>query len=398
MCAMERLRTCVFWTHLALGVAAGAVILVMCVTGTALTYEKQLLEWADRRATTMSSPAGAPPLSPETLLAAVVTAVPGTAPIGLTLRADGAMPATVAVEGGRALLADPTSGRIVSEASPGLRRSFRVMTDWHRWLAFDGARRALGRSVTGVANLVFLFVVLSGLYLWIPRTPTWPLLRRTLWFRGGLPPKARHFNWHNVIGVWSALPLALLVTGALPISFGWAGDLVFRLAGEAPPVRGGTRPAAVAVGDRPGRGAALSTAGVDDAVAAAVALVPGWRTASVRLSALDQPLTVVVDAGYGGQPQYRTTFTIDRATARIVQRERFDDLSAGRRWRSWLRFVHTGEYYGLAGQTLAGLVSAGGAVLVYTGVALSLRRFGAWRRRRAGAAGFTAGARGIELS
>ena len=46
------------------------------------------------------------------------------------------------------------------------------------------------------------------------------------------------------------------------------------------------------------------------------------------------------------------------------------------------RFVHTGEYYGLTGQTIAGLVSAGGAVLVYTGVALALRRFGAWRRRR----------------
>jgi hypothetical protein len=36
----------------------------------------------------------------------------------------------------------------------------------------------------------------------------------------------------------------------------------------------------------------------------------------------------------------------------------------------------------LAGQTVAGIVSAGGAVLVYTGTALACRRLIAWVRRR----------------
>ena len=49
-----------------------------------------------------------------------------------------------------------------------------------------------------------------------------------------------------------------------------------------------------------------------------------------------------------------------------------------------LRFAHTGEVLGLPGQAIAGLVSLGGVVLVYTGFALSYRRFVAWcaRRRR----------------
>ena len=59
--------------------------------------------------------------------------------------------------------------------------------------------------------------------------------------------------------------------------------------------------------------------------------------------------------------------------------------SAGRRARTWLRFAHTGEVYGLAGQTVAGLVTAGGAVLVLTGIALALRRFLSWRKRARGA-------------
>ena len=97
------------------------------------------------------------------------------------------------------------------------------------------------------------------------------------------------------------------------------------------------------------------------------------------------PFVITLDEGYGGQPQYRRTLSVDRASAAIVKTESFDDLGPGRRLRSWLRFAHTGEIYGLPGQTVAGLVSAGGAVLVYTGIALALRRFVAWLRRRSAA-------------
>ncbi|MDP2391247.1 MAG: PepSY domain-containing protein, partial [Acidobacteriota bacterium] len=76
------------------------------------------------------------------------------------------------------------------------------------------------------------------------------------------------------------------------------------------------------------------------------------------------------------------TLTIDRVTSDIAKAETFADLSAGRRARSWLRFAHTGEFYGLAGQTIAGIVSGGSVVLVYTGLALACRRFMSWIRRR----------------
>ena len=50
--AMKSFRTVLFWIHLAIGAAAGIVIFIMSVTGVALTYEKQLIEWADRTAWT----------------------------------------------------------------------------------------------------------------------------------------------------------------------------------------------------------------------------------------------------------------------------------------------------------------------------------------------------------
>jgi uncharacterized iron-regulated membrane protein len=39
-----------------------------------------------------------------------------------------------------------------------------------------------------------------------------------------------------------------------------------------------------------------------------------------------------------------------------------------------LRFLHTGEALGLAGQTIAGLVSLSSAIMVWTGLALAWRR------------------------
>jgi hypothetical protein len=40
-----------------------------------------------------------------------------------------------------------------------------------------------------------------------------------------------------------------------------------------------------------------------------------------------------------------------------------------------LRYLQTGEALGIAGQTVAGLVSAGAAFPVFTGLSLSWRRF-----------------------
>jgi uncharacterized iron-regulated membrane protein len=84
----------------------------------------------------------------------------------------------------------------------------------------------------------------------------------------------------------------------------------------------------------------------------------------------------------GGQPQYRAQLTLDRATAEVVKWEPFSSYTAGRQWRSILRFAHTGEVLGIGGQTIAALVSLGASVLVWTGLALSWRRFRSWRARR----------------
>jgi uncharacterized iron-regulated membrane protein len=103
--------------------------------------------------------------------------------------------------------------------------------------------------------------------------------------------------------------------------------------------------------------------------------VADWRSINLRLPASpDGPAIFAIDRGNGRQPQFRSTLTLSASTGEVLRWEPFETQTRGRRLRSWTRFAHTGEYYGLIGQTFAGLASAGAVVLVCTGLALALRR------------------------
>src|SRR5262245_14820485 len=224
-------RRVLFWAHLTLGVCAGLVILTMAFTGVLLTYERQLIEWSDR-AYRVPSPGGQR-LPVETLLARAAEQRPQQPPTAITLRADRLAPAAIAF-GQTTVYQDVYTGQLIGEPTTGIRRVMSEARAWHRWLSLDGDGRAVGKAISGWSNLIFLFIVLSGMYLWIPRVG-WRGVRAVVLFRTGLRGKARDFNWHNVIGIWTAVPLAVIVATAAPISFPWATALVYRIAGETPP-------------------------------------------------------------------------------------------------------------------------------------------------------------------
>jgi uncharacterized iron-regulated membrane protein len=364
------MRRLFFWTHLILGTAAAVVILIMSVTGVLLMYERQMIQWADRGY--RSTQTGAR-LTPETLVNRI-GAQTGSIPDSLTLRSDPEAPAE-ASHGPRVVYADVYSGRVLGEGSSRVRRFFRVVTDWHRWLALEGSSRQLGRAVTGAANLAFLGLALSGIYLWLPRKWTWSSVRAVLWFRGDLSGKARDFNWHNAAGIWCAIPLVAVIAGAAVISYPWATELVYRIAGSAPPST--SRPP----GAPAGRSGQPDLVGLDRAWQQAALRVPAWQTITWRPSPGNR-ISLAVAESHRGRVDLRSTVVVDRSTGQLVSHEAFSGYDRGRRWRMWLRFIHTGEALGVAGQTIAGLASAGGALLVWTGLALAIRRFLTWRSRR----------------
>ncbi|MYH08973.1 MAG: PepSY domain-containing protein [Gemmatimonadales bacterium] len=59
---------------------------------------------------------------------------------------------------------------------------------------------------------------------------------------------------------------------------------------------------------------------------------------------------------------------------RVRAWESFADGTPARRAQQFLRYAHTGEYWGLPGQLLAGLFSLAAALMVWTGLSLAVRR------------------------
>ena len=152
----------------------------MSVTGVALTYEKQMLEWADRRAASVVP--GPAHLAPEQLLWTAATAMPGKAPIGLTLRADASssrsrlkgMPRCSWIRTGRA---DRRTAGADSQLLP--HHDLVASLPRARCTAAPRGRRSPAPPIS------VLFLVVSGLYLWFPRAWNWIQFRNVLWFRRG---------------------------------------------------------------------------------------------------------------------------------------------------------------------------------------------------------------------
>jgi uncharacterized iron-regulated membrane protein len=391
-----KLRTLIFWPHLIAGVVAGVVILVMSVTGVILTYERQLIAWSNGHLKSTPPAAGAARMPVESLLEAARQQKPGVRITGITIGSASGATAVLATADGD-LHVDLFTGRVLGAGTTGMRRFMSDLRVWHRYLGVAGDNRRLAKSITGWSNFIFAFIVLSGVYLWFPRQWAWRKVRPVVLFKGRLRGKARDFNWHNVIGMWSAIPLFIVVVSAVPISFRWANDAVYHVVGEQPPAaRGGgagREGGPARTEGRLGRGAQPAAArldGLNEAWTRAERQVPGWRTINLRLPQSNRaPLVFAIDRGDGGQPHLRSTLTLDRESADVVSYEDFSTLSTGRRIRNVMRFAHTGEVLGIPGQTVAGLVSLGGVVLVWTGIALALRRLLAWQVRRRARAGET---------
>jgi len=409
------LRKILFWPHLVVGVTGGLIILMLSLTGVLLVFEKPVIRWADT-ARAVEVPREPRRLPLETLVERARSAQPQAAATAVMVEADPAGAVLVSFGREAGLYVDPYTGATRPLGGGWARTFFHQVTDLHRFLLLEGDHRPVGKGITGAANLLFLFLALTGLYLWFPRKWRWPTWRPVLWFRGGLKGKARDFNWHHVIGFWSLPVLLVVIVSGAVISYGWASDWVYRAAGESPPARQG--PGAgprVTVPPAP-EGTPLGT--LDAHFAAAAAAVPDhqsitWRIASAPRGAPAggaQPSGPAGGEGgtTGGRPGQRAAgaptavnlmvrrqdvppqqatvqLALDPFTSAVLANEGYQTATPGRKARIWLRFLHTGEALGGWGQLLAALASLGAGLLVYTGLMLSWRRFLA-RPRRAPAA------------
>ncbi len=357
----------IYWPHLICGVLAGILIFIMSVTGVLLTYERQIIAWAESDYDT-AVPADAPALPIDEIITMNRENM-GERDLR-SVKIENNPEAPVVVRGGDYFYINRYNGEILGNGPKDVKYYLSELRGLHRWLAMEGESRATARIFTGAANLMFLFIVLSGMYLWIPRVVNWQNVKKVLFFRKTRSSRARDFNWHNVMGIWSAIPLVVIIATAAVFYYSWANKLVYTLAGEEPPVRG-----QAAEND-------VEPVTFDQLIPfetmfqKAAERRENWTSITMTYpKETDENVHFSIDTGTGGEPQKKADLYLSRANGETVKWEPFQDYSAGRQARSYVRFLHTGEALGIIGQTIAGLVSLFATVMVWTGLALAYRKY-----------------------
>jgi uncharacterized iron-regulated membrane protein len=381
---MITLRRSIFWIHLACGLAAGGVIAIMSVTGVAIAFEQEILAWADREASRIPAlTIEARPRPLEQLRADIQATRPDFPVTGFEVPRDPAKAYTAYSGWGNKLYVNPYTGELRASEAKGVHDVIHLLEEWHRWLAFPEEHYLTGKLITGICNLAFLGLCLTGLYLWWPKALRWPALKRSLWFAKTKTAKAREFNWHNVFGIWSLPVLVVLVATAVAISFAWGHRLVFAAFGEEAPKSRNYGMMAVAPPTVPTPPSGTQPVSLATAIAELSATFPEWETIGVQFprpgtvsdTAILPPLDFGVTVPDTMPSRAFIPVKSNPYTGEILQAVRFQDRSPGLQARVWVRFIHTGAAFGLVGKIVATAATLASLVLVYTGFALSWRRF-----------------------
>ena len=111
--------------------------------------------------------------------------------------------------------------------------------------------------------------------------------------------------------------------------------------------------------------------------------MPAWQNIRMRLLGKSaETVSFTFDDGDESQGKaQRSELVLDRLSGAILRWTPPATAPAGQRWRAYARFLHTGEALGLPGQLTAFTAALAAVLLVCTGLALSIRRFFAWRTR-----------------
>lgn len=219
------------WLHLWLGLVSGLVVFIVSITGCFYAFEQEIKDALEpwRFVEVQNKPF----VPPSQLLDTAQKYMPGVAPTGLTYsNAEGAAAVGFSImENGKrsftAVFINPYTGAFLQKQQAigeGKFDFFRFIIDGHRalWLPYE-----IGRPIVGVATLVFVVLLISGLIMWWPGKWSKANTSKSFKIKWKAGFKRVNYDLHNVVGFYSlVLAFVLAVTG-LVWSFAWFEDSLY---------------------------------------------------------------------------------------------------------------------------------------------------------------------------
>lgn len=371
-----RLRNGLLLIHRTIGLFAGAVFVLVGLSGAILSFREDIDEWLNAPLMRVEAPAQPVYRSPDELLAAAVAEIgPGGTPERLAMPRHPRAAATITYMTETddldsvfyELFVDPytakVKGRRVSLHGDDTfsQPLIQIIAAFH-WTLLLGVNNAY--ILGGVGVLLFLSI-LVGLWLWRPLSGDW---RPGLKIKWGASAERVVYDIHRSVGVFSAaIILVMLFTGVAMIFKPETRAATALLSPvRADPDFGKSTPIA-----------GQSPLGVGEAIAIADTVFPDGSLLWALLPSSPNGV-YVIGKQTRAEPNRSKTYRnvgIDQFSGKVLYVQDRKSFTAGERFLEWLFPLHSGEAFGEIGRPLTALIGLTPLVLYVTG-------FLRWRYKR----------------
>lgn len=219
--------------HLWLSVPFGLIITLVCFSGAMLVFENEANEWFRRDLYYVETVKGSP-LPMDKLLEKVATTLPDSVAVtGVSISSDPGRAYQVSLSKPRraSLYVDQYTGEVKGKSE----RSgfFMFMFRMHRWLldSMNPGNEGIfwGKMIVGVSTLLLVFVLISGIVIWWPRTRK--ALKNSLKITATKGWRRFWYDLHVAGGMYTLIFLLAMALTGLTWSFPWYRTAFYKVFG-----------------------------------------------------------------------------------------------------------------------------------------------------------------------
>lgn len=376
--------------HLYLSLVAGLVIMIACLTGAILVFEKELQEIFNQERYYVENPGKRLEITqlvdavakqqPEAKLASVrlYTNPLKTVEVGITIpekdkdsgekkapKEKGKTEKEKISQSGtlkptHIAYVNPYTAQVIEVHSP--KKSFFTKTmALHRWLL--GSNGGIGKYIVGVSTFLFMFILISGVILWWPKTRRIFLQRINVKWDGNW--KRLNHDLHLVFGFYSAIFLFIFAFTAMSWSFEWFNKGIYKVTNTSP-----------ILPDPPlsNYDADNSPITIDDAFIAASSVAQQSVYYQLLIPKDSVSVFTVVTLPANVRPNEADTYYIDQFSGKIAGELKHADRNLGQRLRTNIKPLHTASIFGIPSKIIGFIVCLLGCTFPVTGIIMWLNR------------------------
>ncbi|HYK76482.1 MAG TPA: PepSY-associated TM helix domain-containing protein, partial [Daejeonella sp.] len=232
----------------------------------------------------------------------------------------------------------------------------------HRWLL--GGNDSIGKLIVGISTLMFLFILITGLILWWPKTRKMVSQRLKIKWDGNW--KRLNHDFHIVLGFYTSIFLFIFAFTGLAWSFQWfnKGIYVVTKSEMKPPAE---PPLSTYNPDKK----SLSYEEVLQAAMTQVQEASFYNISAAKDSAGVFTLNILPAQA----PEMATdTYYLDQYSGEIIGSLKFSEKNLGQRVRATFKPVHTGSIFGVCSKVIAFITCLLGVTFPITGYIMWINR------------------------